>query len=127
MIQNRTGTKSDQVVVIGADLWLSITVIDQEGDVVDLTGASYKALVKSSEDDVDASAVAEFTISSSAPTTGNIDMILSDTETVKLQDEHNYVYDLHIKLPSNHATYPNFDEFPIWGTLRAIMGSSRSV
>ena len=119
MSLDRTGTERNEVVMIGTDLVITHTVTDDNDAAVDLTNASYKALVKASADDADAAKVAEFTVDVVSAPAGTMKLTLPDTETAKLTDGTTYYYDLHVKLPASHATYPNFDDTPLWGRLVA--------
>ncbi len=121
-----TGTEKNYVVKIGADLVITHTVVDDLSVAVDLTGATFKALVKNSLDDTDAEKVATFTCATVTPSAGTMKLTLPDTETAKLTDGNLYYYDLHVTLSATHASYPSFDDVPLWGELRAMRPATRA-
>ena len=125
-METRTGTESSYTVAIGTDFEIRHTVQDDESAAVDLTDATLKALVKTSQDDADAAAVATFTVTVISAAAGTVKMVLPDTETAKLSAGHTYYYDLHVTLPDDHVTYADFDDTPIWGKLTAKQITTRS-
>jgi hypothetical protein len=106
---------------------LTKTIKDQDGAVVDLTNATYRCLVKAEPATVDASTVATWTIALvGVATAGTLKLTLPASETAKMTDEGKYRYDLHVKLPANHATYPGAEYIPWFGTFRAVQIITRS-
>jgi hypothetical protein len=122
----RTGTESNHVAVIGTDFVLTHTIQDDLSVAVDLTGATMHALVKDDPEDTDANAVATITCAFVATASGQVKMTLPDTETAKLTAGTIYYFDMHVTLGTAHATYPSFDDTPIWGTLKAMWPTTRS-
>ena len=121
-----TGTHEDYTVKIGTDFEITATIKDDLGAAVSLTGATLRALVKTSLKDADAAAIATFTVTVVSAAAGTVKLVLPDTETAKLTAGGEYVYDLHVTLPADHATYPSFDDTPLWGTLFAVQIATRS-
>jgi hypothetical protein len=123
---DRTGTERNETVCVGTDFELRHTITDDLDVAVNLTSATLKALVKTSKDDADSAAVATFTVTVLVAASGTVKMVLPDSETLKLTPNRSYYYDLHVTLPAAHASYPDFDDVPLWGRLTTTRIVTRS-
>lgn len=126
-MSDRTGTESNHTVIIGQDLIITHTVVDDTGTAVDLTGATLRALVKANRStDADADAVATFTCTATDAAAGSVQLTLPDTETAKLTGRKTFDYDLRVHLADDHALYPGYDDYPLWGTLAVQYPATRA-
>lgn len=81
----------------GDDWKLDVTLKDEDGLAIDLTGATVFFTVKENESDADTSAViTEDVTSHTDPTNGETSIEVSDTETDDV-DPGTYYYDIQVK------------------------------
>ena len=124
MREQRTGTRSDHVVVVGSDFELLHTVVDDLGVVVTLVSATVTAAVKLNESD--AEAITSFTVTITNATLGNVAMTLPATETVKLSAGSRYYYDCRVHLSAANPSYPNLIDYPLYGILEVVPATTTS-
>jgi len=129
MPTRKPGTPYDLVVYIGLSREISHIITEdgtESGTPVPLAGASGKALIKAERDDLDAAAIAEWTVDLTVdPPNGVVEMSMDPVETLKLAPASGsyakYHYDLHVKLADT------FEFIALWGTVEALWPASRVV
>ena len=85
------------VAYIGATLKLTYTVVDADGEAVDLSGATGRMLLKRSPDDADDQAVAQFSIDTTNAVAGEFTATLPASATAQLEPGVYYA-DHHIRI-----------------------------
>ncbi len=94
------GTEQDFVVYVGIGKRLTMTVVDQDGAAVDLTGCSLKMLMKQDREAADADGIAA-TVATVVEGDGTITIVIPpDVLTAGV----NYYYDLVVGYPADYAT-----------------------
>lgn len=99
--------------------WVVTATITQLGSVVNLTGATMKALLKASKDDADAAAVATITITGIDLAAGQIQLSLTEAQTLALT-AGKYYWDIAIKTAGGQTSVP------LGGTLTVYTPVTRS-
>lgn len=107
----RMGTQRNITIGRGATLIIHHAIMDDQGTVLDLTGAELRALIKTEMSDPDSDAVAEFDVA----VANNRVTLKLDTEL--LQVGLTYHYDLRLWLPENAQVYPDASAVPLWGQI----------
>lgn len=128
MAARKPGTPYDVAVWVGLSREISHVITEdgtEGGTPVNLGGASGKAYIKAELDDLDAAAIAEWTVDLTAdPGNGVAEMTLDPAESLKLApasgNNAKYHYDLHIKLADN------FEFIGMWGSVEATWPASRA-
>lgn len=97
------------------------TIVDNLGQVVNLTGAGTKALAKEKDEDTDADAIVEITVTVDAdPTTGILTLSLTGVQT-KALSIRTYYFDIFVD------TTTALDGYPFGGILKVKRPITRSL
>lgn len=88
------GNRSEDLTVTqGTDALFKILIKDSSGDAFDVTDKSFSASLKKSYSADDSTAI-DFTINKAQPVEGVISISLTDTQTLTLDVNTRYVYDV---------------------------------
>lgn len=87
----------DLVVFKKNDITISVTVTDQDGNVVDITGGTVTLTVKENYGDADPGALQIIVLSGALtdPANGQTNIVIADTDTTSV-DVGNYLYDIQL-------------------------------
>ena len=95
------GTEKNFCVWVDSDELWSETVIDADGNPVDLTDCILKMLIKTGRGVLDANATAEATITIISAVAGTITI---EVDRSVLDPAKTYVYDAKLEFPADYAT-----------------------
>jgi len=98
-------TERDYTVVKGADWRVDFVIVDKNGNVVNLAGASTRALLKESKEDADDDAAATITVTITDEDAGEVRLTLSDDQTLSLSPRK-YYWDLMVETSDGWVDYP---------------------
>jgi hypothetical protein len=90
--------KLDIVIYQGADFRRVLSITDEEGDAVDLTGYAFRGQARVKYDSASAAFEFDFTLRDQDANTGEVEWALSDTdsESVTLREVAKYYYDVEM-------------------------------
>ena len=114
----RDEKRQDFVVAVGEDLWVDLSVVDDEGTAVDCTSggdATVAGLIKASLTDADADAIGEFAFSDWAGSSSNETRATwTVTATAAGLTLH---YSVHVQLHADHSQLGGLDSQVAEGTI----------
>ena len=87
-------------------------IVDQDGEIPDLTGADIRVLVRAH---LDEESVAEITASVTNYEAGRVRLRLDDIDL----EPGEYRYDEHVKLAADGDDYRG-DHYPLWGVITVV-------
>jgi len=118
-VSEHVGRIVNFVVGIGGDIdYTTSTLVDSEGNPVDLTGADIKAQIRPAWGSTVVSAT--FTIVDT-PDNNKVRIRLGDVDL----DEGDYVWDMHVKLAED-GDGNRLDDFPIGGKVTVVPSATPS-
>jgi len=100
-------------IIRGDTTDITVTITDENGSAVDITGATVYFTIKSKISDDDSNSLIQKEITNHTdPINGKTTISLSATETAEFPPD-NYVWDLQIKFPDGTVTSAKYDKLVV--------------
>ena len=112
MARLRTGREWNFTVAVGGDLDFTHEIVDQDGEIVDLTDADIRCQVREHAGET---AMDEFDVTVTELDDARVRLCLDDVDL----DAGDYHYDEHVKLAADLDGY-RADHYPLWGKITVV-------